>query len=138
GGKALGKGGVWTFVPTQATTKYTFSAAPWTIGTAMALTQSLSSSVTVAVTRTGFAHGPLSNTSTVAQTGGVIQFVTPLHGTQSAGTASFKSASFGTLSIRLLPEPGTGSLLATGAAVLVALGRRRGRRASRPGYCSKQ
>jgi hypothetical protein len=136
GGAGLGVGGSWKYVPPGRTAgSPVFAAAHWRLGTAMA--QSGRNASLTSVTRSGFVHGPLSNTSTIAQPDGVIQFVTPLQVTQQWGSTVDKFAAFGTLKIRLIPEPNLVLLLVPGALVLVALGRDRARRGP-PGAVSRR
>ncbi|HXK23428.1 MAG TPA: hypothetical protein VMS55_12205 [Myxococcota bacterium] len=125
-GDALGAGGSWVQLSQGTAGTVYMTAAPWTLGNAAALSETaFDPSVTVPVTRQGFVHGPLSETSTAARTSGVVQFVTPLqvdtHGVPNLG----KQAAFGTLRIRFIPEPVPAALLGTGALLLAELGRRR-------------
>lgn len=124
GGNALGAGGSWQVGSGSVSIRMT--AAPWTLGSAVAQSETaFDPSVTVPVTRQGFVHGPLSATSTVAQTSGVVQFVTPLQ-VQTIGVPDLgKQAAFGTLRIRFIPEPGPAASLGAGALLLGMLGRRR-------------
>jgi hypothetical protein len=73
-------------------------------------------------TATGFAHGPLSATSTVAQTGGVLQFVVPIR-TQCVGCDPATMP--GSLQIRFVPEPSEALSFVAAGAVLVVLGWRK-------------
>jgi hypothetical protein len=78
---------------------------------------------TVAIPRAGFAHGPLSFTGSTARDGGALQLVTPIAVTSQDGQPF---ASFGVLSLRLIPEPGPLVLLAAGGLGMLALARTRG------------
>jgi hypothetical protein len=117
--------------------------APWTINTATASgfyppffgDNDLPSLVTA--TRRGFAHGPGSGTTSTAQIGGMLQMVTPMQVRWDTWYGypgvpwlhqRYVYGGFGVLTIRFIPEPGVGLLLATGIAGLVAIGRRRIRR----------
>jgi hypothetical protein len=91
----------------------TVQGAPWTSGTAML------SRFPFTETASGFAHGPVSGTSSTAQAGGTLQLVTPIAFTTDIAPANNLLA-FGILTIRFVPEPGTALLVAVG---IVALGR---------------
>ena len=69
----------------------------------------------------GFAHGPVSGTTTTAKEGGVVQLVTPILVTTTLGSGL---DIIGTLRVVLVPEPGTGLLLGTGVIALALAGRR--------------
>ena len=73
----------------------------------------------------GFIHGPLSNTVTLSEPGGVMQLVTPIRVTTSYHLPADQLALFGRLTIEFVPEPSGPLLLASGLAVLLLLGRRR-------------
>ena len=79
-------------------------------------------------TRTGFVHGPASNTSTTAARlgSGVIQLISPMQ-LVSIGLPgqNEKLALFNTLTIHFIPEPGLLLLLGSGVAGLVLIGRSR-------------
>jgi hypothetical protein len=115
GTRGAGLGGLVT-VNTFGTAgiKISVTGAPWTIGAA-----TVSSSV-----RSGFAHGPVSGTTTTAKEGGVVQLVTPVRVTTNLG---LDMDLIGTLRVVLVPEPGTGLLLGAGVIALAAMGRRRHR-----------
>ena len=99
----------------KAGVKISVAGAPWTIGVT-----TVSNSV-----RSGFAHGPVSGTTTTAKEGGVVQLVTPIQVTTTLGGVS---DIIGILRIVLVPEPGSGLLLGAGVIALAAMGRRRARR----------
>ena len=74
----------------------------------------------------GFAHGPVSATSSTAAIGGVVQLVTA---TRILSTFQFEIAPlFATLTIHLVPEPGTFLLFGSGIVALGFAGRRRRRK----------
>jgi hypothetical protein len=75
------------------------------------------------VTTPGFAHGPLSATSSTAQTDGVIRLNAPVPLAFTTGGAPPQTIPlFATLDVRFLPEPRSFLLLAAGAAALVLVG----------------
>jgi len=81
-------------------------------------------------TKMGFAHGPLSATSTVGDgtpaSPGVIQFVAPSQTTTNiTSTSSKRISNPNVLRYQMVPEPGMMLLIVSGAAGLVVLGRRR-------------
>jgi hypothetical protein len=104
-------------------------AAPWELGPVTAPTSITPLGSEVGSTaRTGFVHGPVSNTSTAAQASGVIQFVTPTTVTATAvigGQVLGYFPVFGVLTLRLAPEPSVGWLLASGVCALAGLQRLR-------------
>lgn len=80
----------------------------------------------------GFMHGPLSNTTTVAQTGGLLQIVTPMqvqfgrsYGSDFSNEGSI--GYIGKLTLRFIPEPEQLLLLGSGVVGLVVMGWRRRR-----------
>jgi hypothetical protein len=77
-------------------------------------------------TAQGWAHAPVSTTTSTAQPSGVVQLVTPnqVMTNQQLGSNE-KQGSFVILAIRFIPEPGPLLLLGSGVAGLVLLGRRR-------------
>jgi cysteine-rich repeat protein len=112
-----------TFVtPIQTNETVQQAFGPWT-----ASKVTLSSAITPTVTAAGFAHGPLSNSVTLALTGGVLQMVSPTQVTTSfAGISSMALVNRWTL--EFLPEPTTGLSFGAGAVLVALLGRRRMRR----------
>lgn len=82
--------------------------------------------MTASGTRTsvGFVHGPASLTSSTALTGGVLQLVTPIAITASTLDESVEIPIFGSLQLRLVPEPGAGAALLAGGVAIALLGRR--------------
>lgn len=95
----------------------TVEGMPWTKGTT-----TISTTFAVTVLQ-GFAHGPLSNTTSTAAPGGVLELVTPavVH-TNIAGLEELNG--FAALRVQFVPEPASAALLAAGLALL-AIGARR-------------
>lgn len=81
------------------------------------------------ISAAGFAHGPLSNTSSTASPDGVLQVVTPVAlGIRVGGGDPGVVPLFGVLEVKFLPEPGSLTLCVAGALALIGLGWRRARR----------
>jgi hypothetical protein len=111
--------------------KLSIQGAPWTIKT-ITVTDHITTTDTelnrifTLVNLTGFAHGPLSSTSTTGTINGVVQLVTPSQVTTNLPLGSNKLVASGqTLFIRFIPEPGLLLLLGSGVAGLALLGRSR-------------
>jgi hypothetical protein len=118
--------------------------APWTAGTASALSHKDAGGTTDCVvgalttecvisTRKGTRHGPASASSSVnlgtVSSPAVVQFVTPGQVTTNiTATTSTKLQLINTMRFKMVPEPGLVLLLGTGVAGLAILGRRRMRR----------
>jgi hypothetical protein len=78
------------------------------------------------VTYMGFAHGPVSGTTSTADIGGVVQLVSPTQVRTDLPNGSNQKVGAGqTLFIRFIPEPGMLLLIGSGVAGLALLGRRR-------------
>jgi hypothetical protein len=134
GAQGIGIGGLITVNGFGAGIRVSVKGAPWTVATArltgLYTTNEMirpASRMTGTFTFTGFAHGPLSGTST-ATTGGALQVVsanrveTTLMGTMDVmGMPAVLKRAF-------VPEPGLLLLLTSGVAGLALLGRRRLRR----------
>jgi hypothetical protein len=118
----VGAGGSATAVSGQI--HVTVIGQPWTVGTA---------SYTVfgspAGTVMGLAHGPISATSTVAQTGGTLQLVSPAAIDGNHLGVDRPLPAFATLTIEFVPEPRS-ALLVAATATLLALSWRGLRRRS--------
>jgi hypothetical protein len=124
GTRGVGIGGAAIDVPLGGFGSLALLGMPWETGTASITTPGGS---TLAVA--GFAHGPLSNTSSTASPLGEMLMVTPVRvGAVIGGNPEQVLPLFGILEVKLLPEPGATTTLAAGAALLAALGVRRGRR----------
>jgi hypothetical protein len=128
--KGVGVGGVITYGGLGGGfggMKISLQAAPWTIKTATVIDQittPFGDQEFVTWVAKGWAHAPVSATTSTVQPGGVVQLVTP---TQIVGNSALneKTGSFVILVIRFIPEPGLLLLLGSGVAGLVLLGRRR-------------
>jgi hypothetical protein len=74
----------------------------------------------------GWAHAPVSTTTSTAQPGGMFQLVTPNQTVTNLvlGSAE-KQAGFTIVMYRFIPEPGLLLLLGSGVVGLALLGRRR-------------
>jgi hypothetical protein len=127
GSKGVGVGG-WITAGGYNGVLVSLRAAPWTIKTATVLDQ-----ITVGTTRTlttwvakGWAHAPVSTTTSTAQPGGDVQLVTPNQIVTNIPIGSRdKMGSFVILAIHFIPEPGLLLLLGSGVAGLAILGCRR-------------
>jgi len=129
--------------PAYRIRQLSIQGAPWTIKTATAsgvvppFFDDNDMTSPVSATRRGFAHAAASTTTSTAQIGGMLQMVTPMQVRWDAwyerpgdswSHQGFVYGGFGLLTIRFIPEPGAGLLLATGLAGLIAIGRRRMRK----------
>jgi len=108
-------------------------AAPWTIKTAMVLDQITPTGGPPRILTTwvakGWAHAPVSTTTSTAQPSGMVQLVTPNQvATNIPIGSSDKMGSFVILVIRFIPEPGLLLLLGSGVVGLALVGRKRMRR----------
>jgi len=78
---------------------------------------------TATAVRSGFAHGPASDTTSTANLGGVVQLVTPIQTAISIAGPWNRLRFFGVLTITLVPEPSTALLLGAGFAAMALVGR---------------
>jgi hypothetical protein len=110
--------------------RISLQANPWTIKTATVFDQITPTGgppriVTTWVAK-GWAHAPVSTTTSTAQPSGVIQLVTPNQVmTNLPLGSSDKMGSFVIAMIHFIPEPGLLLLLGSGVTGLAILGRRR-------------
>jgi hypothetical protein len=129
GTKGVGVGGLIT-AGGYGGMRSSLQAHPWTIKTATVLDQITPTGGPPPITTTwvaqGWAHAPVSTTTSTAQPSGMVQLVTPSQIlTNSTLGSNAKKGSFVILVIRFIPEPGMVLLLCSGVAGLALLGRRR-------------
>jgi hypothetical protein len=123
GTRGVGIGGTVMGAPVVPFGALTLVGGVWQTGMAQIATSA------GVVNRTGFAHGPLSATSSTAAPQGVLQLVTPI-ALKVSSAPGLVNPLFGVLDIKFLPEPGAAALLGSGAALLALAGRRRALRRS--------
>jgi hypothetical protein len=135
GTKGVGIGGILTIGGTSPI-RISIEAAPWTIKTRTSIDQittPVGGTVKKYVNRTmkGFAHGPNSNTTSTATVSGVVQLITPMQVVTNLTNGSNQKISlFSWIYIHCIfpvpvPEPGMLTLLGSGIAGLLVLGRQR-------------
>jgi hypothetical protein len=129
GVKGVGIGGLVT-IGGQGAIRMSIVAAPWTIKTATVIddiTTAVSRNRTfLNITMKGFAHGPLSGTTSTANVSGVVQIVTPNQvRTNLPAGSNLKVSAAVTSIVRFVPEPGLLLLLGSGVTGLALLGRSR-------------
>ena len=114
--------------------RISLQAAPWTVKTATVVDHittppSGTNRVFVTFRAKGWAHAPVSTTTSTAQPSGVLQLVTPSQvATNLPLGSNEKLGSFVIVAIHFIPEPGLLLLLGSGVAGLAFLGRRRVRK----------
>jgi len=125
--KGLGVGGLLT-IGQLGTIRISVLAAPYTVKTVTAFNRTLNGAIHT-FTEKGFAHGPLSNTSSTGQTSGVLQAVSVSHiAVQGVPGNSDISGVFSRVIVHFIPEPGLLLLLGSGAVGMALLGRKRMRK----------
>jgi hypothetical protein len=119
-----GVGGILT-IGQLGTIRISIVGAPYTVKTISAFNRTNNGGIQT-FTEKGFAHGPLSNTSSTGQTSGVLQVVTTNHTTtQGVPGNSDISGQFARIVVHFIPEPGLLLLLGSGAVGMALLGRKR-------------
>jgi hypothetical protein len=134
--KGLGIGGIVTQNGFGAGLRISIVGAPWTVHTAGKLTNAFTTNAMIPPASRGtetrswpvIRHGPASNTTSSAQTSGVIQLVGASYVSTTLMTPSNYLTLEGTQTIHFTPEPGLMLLLGSGVAGLALLGRSRMRR----------
>jgi len=119
-----GVGGILT-IGQLGTIRISIVGAPYTVKTISAFNRTNNGAIQT-FTEKGFAHGPLSNTSSTGQTSGVLQVVTTNHTTtQGVPGNSDISGQFARIVVHFIPEPGLLLLFGSGALGMALLGRKR-------------
>jgi hypothetical protein len=123
----LGAGGLLT-IGQLGMIRISLVGAPYTVKTVTAFNRTNNGAIDT-YTEKGFAHGPLSNTSSTGQTSGVLQAVSVNHVTvQGVPGNTDISGVFSRIVVHFVPEPGLLLLLGSGAVGLALLGRKRARK----------
>ena len=127
GVKGIGIGGMQT-IGGYGGIRMSIEHAPWTIKTVTLIDQTTTvggSRIFTPVTNKGWAHAPVSTTSSTAQPSGMVQLITPNQiETNLPYGSNDKVTAAGSLIIHFIPEPGLLVLLGSGVAGLAILGRR--------------
>jgi hypothetical protein len=125
--QGIGVGGLLT-IGQLGTIRISVLGAPFTVKTVTAFARTANGAVAT-FTEKGFAHGPLSNTSSTAQVSGVLQAVTTNHiDVVGVPGNSDISGLFSRVLVHFIPEPEQLLMMGGGALTLALLGRRRMRR----------
>ncbi len=105
--------------------KLSLELAPWTLKTRTLNSQTANGGFRTLMQH-GYAHGPLSSTTSTLANSGVLQLISPvqLHTIGLPGNA-LKIGIFNVLRLHFIPEPGMLLLLGSGVVGLALLGRRR-------------
>jgi hypothetical protein len=126
----LGVGGVLSYTVSNASSlRVSVLGAPYTVNTVSVANRTANGQLQV-FTAHGFAHGPMSDSSSFLEANGVLQLVTA---TRIRSEGGFPDGivddlpSISSTRIRFFPEPRVTSLFAAGAALLAWLGWRRRR-----------
>jgi hypothetical protein len=124
GATGVGVGGLLTTLGVGSI-RFSVQANPWTIGASSGVNQTANGAFQTR-TRSGFAHGPASNSSTTLRNSGVIQLITPAQvDVLGVPANNLKLTLFSTLTIHFVPEPGLLLLIGSGVVGLGLLGRSR-------------
>ncbi len=118
-----GVGGILTLGGT-GTIRISVVGAPYTVRTVSAVNRTTNGGFALFVEQ-GFAHGPVSLTSSTALTSGVLQIVTASHITIEAPGDNDLAGNISRTLIHVVPEPGLPLLFGAGAAGMAILGWRR-------------
>jgi hypothetical protein len=131
GVKGIGVGGLIT-VGGYGGIRISLQCGPWTVKTETVIDQITTpggSRVFTPVPGKGWAHAPVSTTTSTAQPGGMLQLVSPAQAVTNLPLGSnAKQASFTVVIVEFIPEPGLLLLLGSGVAGLGILARRRWRK----------
>jgi hypothetical protein len=120
-----GVGGILT-IGQLGTLRISVLGAPYTVKTVTAYNRTNNGQVIQTFTEKGFAHGPLSGTSSTAQTSGVLQVISAQHTTTVGAPGNNDiSGQFARILVHFIPEPGLLLLLGSGAVGMAVLGRKR-------------
>jgi hypothetical protein len=120
----LGAGGLLT-IGQLGMIRISLVGAPYTVKTITAFNRTNNGAIQT-FTEKGFAHGPMSGTSSTGQTSGVLQVVSANHiAVQGVPGNTDISGVFSRVVVHFVPEPGLLLLLGAGAAGLALLGRGR-------------
>jgi hypothetical protein len=124
GATGVGVGGLLTTLGVN-NLRFSVQANPWTIGASSGVNQTANGAFKT-LQRSGFAHGPASNSSTTLRNSGVIQLITPAQvDILGVPANNLKLTLFSTLTIHFVPEPGLLLLIGSGVVGLGLLGRSR-------------
>lgn len=118
-----GVGGILTIGGTGSI-RISVVGAPYTVKTVSAVNRTANGAFDLFV-ENGFAHGPLSNTSSTAQASGVLQTITANHTTVVGPGDGDISGNISRVLTHYVPEPGLVLLFGSGAVGMALLGRKR-------------
>jgi hypothetical protein len=124
GTRGVGAGGIVTVNGFSKGISFSLVAAPWTVGTALVTGVTSVGGGTSTAVASGFAHGPVSASTSAADAGAELQLVAPALIQSDFGSAG---ALVSTLRLHFVPEPAPLALLGSGVALLLGLARRRAR-----------
>jgi hypothetical protein len=131
GRKGLGVGGLLT-IGGYGGIRMSVQGAPWTIKTGTVIdhiTTTGGQQVFTTVVLKGWAHAPVSTTTSTAQPGGMLQLVSPAQMMTNLPLGSNEKVAGGaSFVLRFIPEPGLLLLLASSVTGMAVLGRRRMRK----------
>jgi hypothetical protein len=126
GTKGVGVGGLIT-AGGYGGIRFSLQGSPWTPKTATFIqyvVQSSSELVPQIAVLKGFAHAPVSTTTSTAQPSGVVQLVTPITVVSNLPKEPLILPAAMVLRIHFIPEPGLLLLLGSGVGGVALLGRR--------------